>query len=48
MRRILDGRIRTSGVTSAGRIFDAPDFLRALSAYLSVGPWEESHAPQFA
>lgn len=48
VRRILAGRIRTSGVASAGRIFDAPDFLRALSAYLSVEPCQESPAPQFA
>ncbi|MFF5171856.1 hypothetical protein ACFY3U_04390 [Micromonospora sp. NPDC000089] len=36
--RILDGRTRTSGVASAGAIFDAPDFLRALSAHLTVTP----------
>jgi hypothetical protein len=34
--RILTGRTRTTGVASAGAIFDAPDFLRALSAHLSV------------
>ncbi|GII06074.1 saccharopine dehydrogenase family protein [Planobispora takensis] len=34
--RILTGRTRTVGVASAGEIFDAPDFLRALSPYLSV------------
>ncbi|MFC9977440.1 saccharopine dehydrogenase NADP-binding domain-containing protein [Spirillospora sp. NPDC127200] len=33
--RILTGRIRTTGVASAGQIFDAADFLRALSAHLS-------------
>ncbi|MFE9955172.1 saccharopine dehydrogenase family protein [Micromonospora sp. NPDC005299] len=36
VHRILAGRTRTSGVASAGGIFDAPDFLRALSAHLSV------------
>ncbi|MEV0619472.1 saccharopine dehydrogenase NADP-binding domain-containing protein [Nonomuraea sp. NPDC050404] len=34
--RILTGRTRTVGVASAGAIFDAPDFLRALSPHLSV------------
>jgi saccharopine dehydrogenase-like protein len=34
--RILSGRTRTVGVASAGEIFDAPDFLRALSPHLSV------------
>jgi hypothetical protein len=34
--RILTGRIRTVGVTSAGEIFDAPDFLRALSPHISL------------
>ncbi|MER5468955.1 saccharopine dehydrogenase NADP-binding domain-containing protein [Streptomyces sp. NPDC002685] len=34
--RILTGRTRTVGVASAGEIFDAPDFLRALSAHLSL------------
>lgn len=34
--RILTGRIRTVGVASAGEIFDAADFLRALSPELSV------------
>ncbi|TDC39400.1 saccharopine dehydrogenase [Micromonospora sp. 15K316] len=46
VRRVLDGRTRTSGVASAGRIFDAPDFLRAVSAYVSVEPPRESPAPQ--
>ena len=36
--RILDGRTRTTGVASAGRIFDAPDFLRALSSHLKLSP----------
>jgi hypothetical protein len=34
--RILTGRTRTVGVASAGEIFDAQDFLRALSPYVSV------------
>ena len=40
--RLLGGRTRTSGVASAGRIFDAPDFLRALSAYISLEPLGEA------
>ncbi|MFI6265365.1 saccharopine dehydrogenase family protein [Micromonospora sp. NPDC051006] len=48
VHRLLDGRTRTSGVASAGEIFDAPDFLRALSAYLTLEPHHEPHAPQFA
>lgn len=42
VHRILAGRTRTSGVASAGRIFDAPDFLRALSAHISLEPVHES------
>lgn len=34
--RILTGRTRTVGVASAGELFDAPDFLRALSPHLSL------------
>ncbi|MEU7994102.1 saccharopine dehydrogenase NADP-binding domain-containing protein [Micromonospora sp. NPDC049060] len=34
--RVLTGRTRTVGVASAGAIFDAPDFLRALSGHVSV------------
>ncbi|WP_411109792.1 saccharopine dehydrogenase NADP-binding domain-containing protein [Streptomyces sp. c-19] len=34
--RALTGRTRTVGVASAGALFDAPDFLRALSIHLSV------------
>lgn len=34
--RILTGRTRTAGVASAGAVFDAPDFLRALSAHISL------------
>jgi short subunit dehydrogenase-like uncharacterized protein len=44
VHRILTGRTRTTtgGVASAGKIFEAPDFLRALSAYLTVEPLQES------
>ncbi|MCO1594026.1 saccharopine dehydrogenase NADP-binding domain-containing protein [Micromonospora sp. RHAY321] len=42
VRRILAGQTRTSGVASAGEIFDAPDFLRALSAHISVEERPES------
>lgn len=34
--RILTGRTRTVGVASAGEIFDAPDFLRAVSTHISL------------
>ncbi|MEO3830030.1 hypothetical protein [Actinomadura sp. B10D3] len=34
--RVLTGRTRTAGVASAGAIFDAPDFLRALSPHIST------------
>jgi hypothetical protein len=34
--RILTGRTRTVGVASAGEIFDAPDFLRALTPHISL------------
>ncbi|WP_188188427.1 saccharopine dehydrogenase family protein [Nonomuraea sp. SYSU D8015] len=34
--RILTGRTRTVGVASAGEIFDAPDFLRALSPHITL------------
>ncbi|MFD3334471.1 saccharopine dehydrogenase family protein [Streptomyces sp. NPDC058700] len=34
--RVLSGRTRTVGVASAGAAFDAADFLRALSAHVSV------------
>ncbi|MEU8154187.1 saccharopine dehydrogenase NADP-binding domain-containing protein [Micromonospora sp. NPDC048986] len=38
VRRVLDGLTRTSGVASAGEMFDAPDFLRALSPAIRVEP----------
>ncbi|MGW7072904.1 saccharopine dehydrogenase family protein [Streptomyces sp. NPDC054855] len=34
--RILTGRTKAVGVVSAGEVFDAPDFLHALSSYLTV------------
>ncbi|CAM5295867.1 saccharopine dehydrogenase [Streptomyces avidinii] len=36
VERVLSGRTRTTGVASAGAMFDAADFLRALSPALSV------------
>ncbi len=36
LHRILAGRTRTTGVASAGAMFDAADFLRALTPYISV------------
>ncbi|MGW7104283.1 saccharopine dehydrogenase family protein [Streptomyces sp. NPDC054838] len=36
VRRILAGRTRTTGLASAGAMFDAADFLRALSPQLTV------------
>ncbi|MBT2480132.1 saccharopine dehydrogenase NADP-binding domain-containing protein [Streptomyces sp. ISL-94] len=36
VQRILDGRTRTTGVASAGAMFDAADFLRALAPHVSV------------
>ena len=37
VERVLSGRTRTTGVASAGAMFDAGDFLRALSPYVSLG-----------
>ncbi|MEE4418038.1 saccharopine dehydrogenase family protein [Streptomyces bugieae] len=34
--RVLDGRTKTVGAAAPGEIFDAPDFLRALSSHLTV------------
>ncbi|SHF57216.1 saccharopine dehydrogenase family protein [Streptoalloteichus hindustanus] len=34
--RVLTGRTRTVGVAPAGEIFDAPDFLRALSSHIAL------------
>ncbi|MDX6264530.1 MAG: hypothetical protein QOH84_6218 [Kribbellaceae bacterium] len=36
VHRILTGRTRTTGVASAGEIFDAEDFLRSLAPTLSI------------
>lgn len=36
VQRILAGRTRTLGVAAAGALFDAADFLRALSPHISV------------
>ncbi|MFC4588216.1 saccharopine dehydrogenase family protein [Sphaerisporangium corydalis] len=36
VHRILTGQTRTVGVASAGEIFDAPSFLRALSSHISL------------
>ncbi|MEV7340828.1 saccharopine dehydrogenase NADP-binding domain-containing protein [Streptomyces sp. NPDC093544] len=36
VERILAGKTRTTGVASAGAMFDAADFLRALSPYVAV------------
>ncbi|HTU75189.1 MAG TPA: saccharopine dehydrogenase NADP-binding domain-containing protein [Trebonia sp.] len=36
VQRILAGQARTTGVVSAGELFDAPDFLSALRGHLSL------------
>lgn len=42
--RILTGRTRTTGVASAGAAFDPSDFLRALSAHVTLSvPFEARH-----
>ncbi|GAA4235295.1 saccharopine dehydrogenase NADP-binding domain-containing protein [Actinomadura meridiana] len=38
VHRVLTGQTRTTGVASAGTMFDAADFLRALSPHLSLRP----------
>lgn len=38
VHRILSGQTSTTGVASAGEIFDAPGFLRALYPHISVTP----------
>ncbi|MFF2523002.1 saccharopine dehydrogenase family protein [Streptomyces liangshanensis] len=45
VERILDGRARRTGVATAGELFDAPDFLRALApAHLTyTAPGEHRH-----
>lgn len=37
LERILDGRTRTTGVVAAGELFDAPDFLKALEPWVTLG-----------
>lgn len=43
LERVQTGRIRTTGVASAGEIFDAPDFLRALAPHITLarGPQKQ-------
>lgn len=36
LARVLTGRTRTVGVVSAGEVFDAPDFLRALDPHITL------------
>ncbi|MFE9451934.1 saccharopine dehydrogenase family protein [Streptomyces sp. NPDC006739] len=36
VHRVLTGRTRTVGVASAGEVFDAPDFLAALSPHITL------------
>ncbi|MFB8392825.1 saccharopine dehydrogenase family protein [Streptomyces yangpuensis] len=36
LERVLTGRTRTVGVAAAGEMFDAPDFLRALSPHVTL------------
>ena len=37
LERVLTGRTKTTGVASAGEIFDAPDFLHALAPHITLG-----------
>ncbi|MCI3935432.1 saccharopine dehydrogenase family protein [Streptomyces sp. AN091965] len=36
VHRVLSGKVRTEGVASAGRAFDAPGFLRSLAPHITV------------
>lgn len=36
VHRLLTGQTKTGGVASAGAVFDAPDFLHALSTHISL------------
>jgi len=36
VERILTGRTKTKGVASAGELFDAPDFLKALAPHVTI------------
>lgn len=38
VHRVLTGHTKTTGVASAGHIFDAPDFLRALHPHITMQP----------
>jgi hypothetical protein len=38
VHRLLTGQAKATGVASAGAMFDAPDFLRALSAHITLLP----------
>ncbi|GAA2383973.1 saccharopine dehydrogenase [Catellatospora methionotrophica] len=46
VERLLDGRTAATGVASAGQIFDAPDFLRALSTHLDIARHDDSRVPR--
>ncbi|MFP8945075.1 saccharopine dehydrogenase family protein [Streptomyces fenghuangensis] len=46
--RILTGRTRTVGVASAGAVFDAPDFLRALSPHITLDPARDGRSAPLA
>lgn len=46
VHRILTGQARRTGVASAGEIFDAPGFLRALSAHISLEPCRQDYPRQ--
>ncbi|MFF3158837.1 saccharopine dehydrogenase family protein [Streptomyces sp. NPDC057910] len=37
LERVLTGRIKATGVASAGELFDAPDFLTALAPHITIG-----------
>ncbi|XKK39808.1 hypothetical protein HFP72_02825 [Nocardiopsis sp. ARC36] len=45
VERILTGRTGAAGVASAGEMFDAADFLRALSPHVATGPLHGERAP---
>jgi hypothetical protein len=37
VERILTGRAKAKGARTAGEVFDAPDFLEALSPHVTIG-----------
>ncbi|GAB7192575.1 hypothetical protein NUM3379_32840 [Kineococcus sp. NUM-3379] len=47
VQRVLDGRTRTTGVASAGAVFDAAEFLHALAPHVSVGLPHEALATRW-